>query len=553
MTRLKNKVKQKYIILCGILLLGFLAYVVQLTHAGLWYDEAIEYFYSKVIYGVVPGGFGHVNMYERICSTYQPPLYNILMYFWLSIFDSEFGFRMAGVIITLIGAIGIFKGLEELTQDIKYSSLGTLLYIFTYSVGYYALECAEYNLMLCFLSWTAYFYIRIINRMDVPSLVGFFMCACLSVYSQYGAAFVVIGMFVSIAVHIIKNRNWKLLQRTIFITGIVLIVFVIPLIIFFLLPQMNKQGSVDVSHHPVFIYNIAIDFIISFVNSLRFFLGGSGVLDLGLLICLIGGGMAGFFAGIVIVKKEKEIFPLLITILVSWTCYFIAVACSFYGYNNWSGALGTYNIGGRYALFFIPVVLLTLVDGVRLFLDWVREKRKSIYKILAGTVLAYAIVFCGIGVVKLDFVNWNKGDVRELVSAWYEADAYTSNTLVHQWEDAVFQFYLIHDQEYDESFQEQIYAAEIWIRTAEYSEMKEKLGEMGYLDMDEFYYICPVKQYTDSYQAFIDVMEDHGFEIKRVYEENTALLHLVRRLPHNMQSMLEEKKEECRAGGRNDS
>lgn len=56
---------------------------MKMTNSALWYDEAIEYFYSKIMIGKVPGGFDTQNMYERITSTFQPPLYNVFMNIWL--------------------------------------------------------------------------------------------------------------------------------------------------------------------------------------------------------------------------------------------------------------------------------------------------------------------------------------------------------------------------------------------------------------------------------------------------------------------------------------
>ena len=183
--------KKKWIFLGIILIAGFITYILSLTASGLWYDEAIEYYFSKFVSGKVPGGFGKTSMYERILRTYQPPLYNWLMHIWLIFFDSEAGFRMAGVITTLLGAIGIFLCIDKIT-NYKWASFGTCLYIFSAVVSYYGLECAEYNVMLCCISWTIYFYIMCIKKQNLTSYIGFFLFACLSVYSQYGAAFLIV-------------------------------------------------------------------------------------------------------------------------------------------------------------------------------------------------------------------------------------------------------------------------------------------------------------------------------------------------------------------------
>lgn len=78
-------------------------YVPIATKWGLWYDEAVEYYFSKFLTGPVPGSPGTVNMMERILLTFQPPLYNVLMHFWLRFFDTEFMFRLAGILTTMAG------------------------------------------------------------------------------------------------------------------------------------------------------------------------------------------------------------------------------------------------------------------------------------------------------------------------------------------------------------------------------------------------------------------------------------------------------------------
>jgi len=102
-----------------ILIFVFFAvlYTCFCTKSSLWYDEAIEYWYSKTLSGTVPVGGTTTTMYERIVSTYQPPLYNWLMYLWLQIADTEFWFKFAGVITTIIGAIGFYQVTKEITNE----------------------------------------------------------------------------------------------------------------------------------------------------------------------------------------------------------------------------------------------------------------------------------------------------------------------------------------------------------------------------------------------------------------------------------------------------
>ena len=80
----------------------FIITLNNLTHASIWFDEAVEYWYSKDFYGILPWNGTVESMYSRIITTYQPPLYNVIMHFWLLIADNEFWFRFSGVFFSEI-------------------------------------------------------------------------------------------------------------------------------------------------------------------------------------------------------------------------------------------------------------------------------------------------------------------------------------------------------------------------------------------------------------------------------------------------------------------
>ena len=99
----------------AVVFIGIMAvYLLRATASGLWFDESIEYYFSGTLRGPVPGARSDYSMYKRILLTYQPPLYNWLMYGWLQLGDSEFWFRLAGILVTFIGGAGLYFGLKEI-------------------------------------------------------------------------------------------------------------------------------------------------------------------------------------------------------------------------------------------------------------------------------------------------------------------------------------------------------------------------------------------------------------------------------------------------------
>ena len=123
-----------YFLLGSVLILFILVTTYKLTNASLWFDETVEYWYSKVLVGTLPYDSTKVNMYQRITSTYQPPLYNILMYFWLRISDSVWWFRFFGVVMGFIGMIGLYKGVCKAIDNSALASASVAFSAFVYTI-----------------------------------------------------------------------------------------------------------------------------------------------------------------------------------------------------------------------------------------------------------------------------------------------------------------------------------------------------------------------------------------------------------------------------------
>lgn len=235
-------------------------------------------------------------------------------------------------------------------------------------------------------------------------------------------------------------------------------------------------------------------------------------------------GVAGMATIVAVFQKKKMLNNLVGICIASWLIYYIMTACSLYGYNSWNPeSLGTDNIGGKYGLFFSPLWVLVLIYGIYLFSIIVKEKASRNIWIWYRVLFAIAVfTFCGVGMISVCKPD-KKDDVRENTKAWYENKAYDSITLVHQWSDANFQYYLMHSDNYSENYQEVILTADTWIRHAKFDEMKENLHKMGIFALKEFYYIGP---YNESYNIFVEVMESEGYDVSIVYEGQSRLLYL---------------------------
>lgn len=519
---MKRKSNKAFSWICLIFfLIGALCfYSKKLTFSSLWYDEAIEYWYSKVIVGSVPGGMNTSNMYERICSTFQPPLYNVIMHIWLKIADSEFGFRFAGVLITLISSIGIYLGIKELVGD-KVALSGMALFLGTNWIIFYALECAEYNLGICCVSWTICFYIKCLKYRNRRSLICFFLFACMSVYSQYGAAFLMIGIYASLLIFFIFKDKERLTDLGIG-TVVVAVIAVLPLMVCFLYPQLQHQGTMTTTHVPHVIMGVS-DFISALGKHTAWMFGAScnsafGIIKMIILLLMVISTLYSLF------RKEYLLHLLVIASFIAWSMYYLAVVTSFYAYNSWSGNTGFCN---KYGIFLFPMWLVVLVYGTSLTFARISEhfNKKLLDITLVLLIIGIIFIYDSGGYYSLN-VHWIKDDSRTATAIWFEKQGYNTLTLVHSWSDPMFQFYLVHNEIYSEKMQEQIVTIDDWIKDTDYQEMQKKFEEMNLFSYEDFYYVGPN---NDTLAILKSLMQEKGYEIVNCQEGISSCIYLKRR------------------------
>jgi len=491
-------------------------YLLRATSSGLWFDESIEYYFSRTLQGPVPGGRSNYSMYDRIVTTYQPPLYNWLMYVWLSVYDSEFWFRLAGIVTTFVGGAGVYAAFREIT-DKDWAAMGALAYLLAGGVSEYALEAGEYNLLMCMMCWALCFYLRARKSGTRGAVFGFAVFSCLAAYSQYGAVFLIVPMYVSLLLRCVrqKQRLGELVFSSLFAA-----IAAALLVYFFLVKQMRLQGSITVSHAPVFAYGV-IDPFISFGKTFAFTFHGFKWVQ---AATALPAGLALLAA---LPRKDKTLLNLLLIFACGWIAYYLLTACSFYGYNGTYNAsqLGTANIGGRYSLMFAPLLSVLLVYGV--YCARAQKQKQERRKRRIAALLCLLAVYSAVGAGSI-LATRKKDDIREAVQAWYGEQAFSGKTLVNSWDDALFQFYLTHHPDYCEDFQKDILNASWW-ESADTAKLEKGLNERGLLETDGFYYISKA---SDDYEAhivaFTRLLHDRGFDVQPLYRGSSALLHIVK-------------------------
>ena len=427
-----DSIRRRESILTGVAFAFYLFITCyKLTNASLWVDETVEYWYSKIMFGPIPfdgnGAVGTTNMYQRIISTYQPPLYNVIMHFWLKVSDTEWWFRFFGVVMGFLGMIGIYKSVKKISNAF-FAAIAVVFSATVYQLVYYWQECSEYCLMLGLLCWTLYFWILLLQEANRKNIILFTVSAIVSVYSQYGAAFPVLVMAVVAFLVIIWTKNKKNIVAICISYVSALIFAALPLYFFFLRPQMLEQSEgvknsfiVGTDLLKDVFYKLQVVFKWNFVSYY------SEEVTWILFMILICGIVVSL-----IFSKSQIIRLLIIMNICTWVCYYVVTKLGIYAFGSF---------GNRYGLFFIPSWIV-IFFGVGYDLYSILErgilKKWDLHNIFVGICLCFVFCYAILSWnLKLED-NWKKENIRGAVNAWYEQNAAKKSTIVYYGADSGF-------------------------------------------------------------------------------------------------------------------
>lgn len=492
----------------------------KLTNSSLWYDETIEYWYSKYMFGMLPNNIDVVskNMYERIASTYQPPLYNILLWVWLKISSTEWWFRFSGVVISFVGLVGLWRAVKESINSYV-ASLVIIICSFTYRFIYYTQECAEYVLVVAMISWTLYYFVRCIMYRKTNDIVLFTVFCVLSVFSQYGAAFSVLSMCTCVFVMYIIGKEWKSLKILSISYAIAFLLSGIPLLYFFLLRQIEKQQSKIVRTSMPFKGGVFNDCYISFREVLKWnFLPDLSRIGFKIFIILL---LIVIFVSCIF-GKSKISKMLSVVNTITWIVYYFSVKYGFYAQTNYSGGFGC-----RYNIFLIPQwiigFMLVLYDIYILLGNEENKKTRYQYTCICA-MLVCVCAFCYTGWDLKLKNNWSKEDIRGAVNKWYELDGYKFETIVYQTSNAGFSYYLLQNPQCKPDIDYKVHYLSPKNKATE--EIKELLVLQN-SDSCRFFITSHIS--SDAEKEVMDLFAEQGFMVDEEYNNHNGKLYRIYR------------------------
>lgn len=498
-----------------LIIIGIIIFVLvntyKLTNAGLWFDEGVEYWYSKG--GTLPMGLsGSGGFFDRVRSTNQPPLYNMLMFLWLKIMDTEFWFRFFGVVAGAIGMIFLYKSCRLITKNRMVPLFVVVFTTFIFRQVYYYQEAAEYCLLMPLMHFCLYSFIKYIKDINLKNLIQMSISFILPLYTQYGSAFPVIVMGITALIITIKSKNIKDIKNMIISYGICAVAFGLPLyFLFFRYNVRNNQNFVPFNFHINFVYDIleSITSVVLFHFTALNTRSGVVVYFVGILSVILIVLLMLF-----ILFKGSNFAKIFVVIMVAtFIFHYTFCKAGFYANSGWFDPNATNRCANRWSLFYTPLIIILMVillNDFYIILQKVKFNNINIGHVFFGCVLTFVIMYSYVNFFYHIQYNWGKENIRGAVQYYVEDDKEKEGrVLVHVDSRHCFAFYMTHigNQTVDDLDSDKY----VICSATNLEKIKEQLAEFNI--NDNVIYLFGSHGYSDSVnKEYIKYFNERGYQ-----------------------------------------
>ena len=171
------------IVLIFILLLGAVLRIYNLGGESVWHDEAVT---SRV---------ARLNLVEFIkwiidVNDNNPPLYYMLMHFWVSLFgDSEFSLRLPSAILGTGSILMIYAVGNQIFNRTAGLIASLILALSVFNIEY-SQEARAYSLMAFLTLLSFYFFLKTLSAPKTHYVTAYIAASVLLLYSHFYAVFI---------------------------------------------------------------------------------------------------------------------------------------------------------------------------------------------------------------------------------------------------------------------------------------------------------------------------------------------------------------------------
>ncbi len=319
----------------GILLVALALRLINLNQS-LWLDEAVQAVVAKNSLAFA---------FEELRGDFHPPLFHLLMHFWVRIFgSSEISLRMPSVLFGIGTVWVVYLLIKELTDSKISGPVASLLLATAPYHVYYSQEARMYSMVTFFTCLSMYYFLRVISDWQLaisgnkglpahsrlfpitshksPATFYVFFTT-LALYSDYYAVLVILAQMVA-GVIILRKRFLKMIFY--YLAILILFAPVLPLLI-----SQLKTGTMATMALPGWGELVNLGFLKALpLTFVKFSIGRITIFDKRLYALVILGvsGILGGLGGWGIMKgmKKKGARGEFYTVLLFWLMTPITIA-----------------------------------------------------------------------------------------------------------------------------------------------------------------------------------------------------------------------------------
>ena len=487
-----EKRKEQLIILTAFAFFLF-AMLHRLTFSAFSGDEWVEYNVSQM--STLNG-----DMYHEIRNTFQPPIYNYLMHFWLRINNSMLWFRLFNIFPGLLGGAFLYAAVKKLASY-TVAGISIIALASCYRWNFCIQDCSEYAIMLIFLFGALFFYIQCKEKFTWFRMMGILLSCIGSIYSQYGAVFIAVPLLVYFYFDNVFN-NYVGLKRKIIISLIYImsaLCFALPLWMFFARYQTSRHHITEYTEgfdltwiRDIFLELGKMTGWFFRLDSLEIF----GILGFAITVCL----MALSIWYICKHGLRKAESGLVIVLWSGYILHYILTRAHIYAMVQSGQSEGFYV---RYSYFYIP--LLSVIIPVLLYRLW-REELKS------KSMIIFALGACTVCVV-VSFSslmdNWHKTKDDIYTEIWLDNSGWKDTTFLLGMAKYGFNYYVSNSDRYFDGIKDNIIP---W--------PDEKYEDVvPYSLMPLRFWLWRTEWNGDFWQLMVDMAGKYGYDVT-VYDDD---------------------------------
>ena len=185
-----------------VLLLAFLLRIAGLDAQSLWWDEAFSTTVSSMdLHSLLVAALG-----DRV----HPPLYYLVLRFWLTLGQSEFAVRALSAFLGVLAVASMFP-MADVVGKRRLGVISAFALAISPLHIWYSQEARMYSLIVLLVLLGNYFFARLLRRGNLANWLGYSISMLLAMHTHYLTLFIILAQMTYLTV--MRQRYRALLRK----------------------------------------------------------------------------------------------------------------------------------------------------------------------------------------------------------------------------------------------------------------------------------------------------------------------------------------------------